>query len=117
MSPAVACDLDAVLKALEGDRELLLRMIQVFLKENGALLERTRQAVLNRDAIEVERAAHTLRGALANFAAATAGRTARRLEESGAQGDWQTAASAHAELEKEMEDVLRVLTAFSGKPR
>jgi HPt (histidine-containing phosphotransfer) domain-containing protein len=112
VSFSVACDLDAALNALEGDRELLLRMIQIFLGESGALRDRTRQAVAARDGAGVERAAHTLRGALANFRAREAGATARRLEESAAQGDWQTAAAAHADLEKQMEEVVRALAAF-----
>jgi two-component system sensor histidine kinase/response regulator len=112
VSYSAACDLDAVLNALEGDRELLSRMIQVFLSENPALLERTRCAVAARDGTALERAAHTLRGALANFAAREAGGTARRLDESAAQADWNTAAATHTDLEKQMQEVVRALTAF-----
>jgi two-component system sensor histidine kinase/response regulator len=115
-SPA-ACDLDAVLNALEGDRELLSGMIRIFLAENPALLERTRQAVAARDGKALERAAHTLRGAVANFAAHDAGHTAHRLEESAERADWQAAAAAHTDLEKQMQEVVRALSAFGqGEP-
>ena len=114
VSSSGVCDLDAVLNALEGDRALLSRMIDVFLQENPALLDRTRQALAARDTRTVERAAHTLRGALANFAAREAGRTAQQLEHSAGRSDWQGAAAAHAQLEKQMEDVVGFLTAFKA---
>ena len=93
-------------------------MIGIFLDENPALLERTRQAIAARDATALERAAHTLRGALANFSAREAGGTARRLEESAKHGNWQVVAAAHADLEKQMVDVARALKAFDrvGSP-
>jgi protein-histidine pros-kinase len=116
VSSSGVCDLDAVLNALEGDRALLSRMIDIFLQESPALLERTRQALSARDARNVGRAAHTLRGALANFAARGAGGTAQQLEHSAGCGDWQGAAAAHAQLEKQMEDVVRALTAFGTGP-
>jgi HPt (histidine-containing phosphotransfer) domain-containing protein len=118
VSSSGVCDLDAVLNALEGDRELLSGMIKVFLKESPALLERTRDALAARDAVAVERSAHTIRGALANFAARQACATARRLQESAGQADWESALTAHAELEEQIHDVVRVLTAFgSGEAR
>ena len=114
MSSPKACDLDAVLGALEGDRDLLIRMIQVYLNESPALLERTRQALAARDAVAVERAAHTLRGALANFAAREAGAIAQRLEASAQQSNWESALAAHAQLEAEMPKVVSALTAFAS---
>ena len=118
VSSSNACDLDAVLRALEDDRQLLSRMIQVFLNESPALLDRTRQAVASRDAVAAERAAHTLRGALANFAAGKAGAAAQRLEDSAEQGNWGSALAAHAQLEEEMPNVVSALTAFTSvEPR
>ena len=116
MSPPAACDLDAVLNALEGDRDLLSRMVQIFLEENPALLERTRHAIAGRDQLALGRLAHTMRGALANFAAHEAGGAARRLEVSAEQGDWNGVVAAHDDLEKQMHDVVSALTAFSAGP-
>lgn len=114
VSFSVACDLDAVLIALEGDRDLLLRMIQVFLDESPALRERTQQALAARDATALARAAHTLRGALANFAARDAGATAQLLEERAAHDDWRTSAAAYARLENQMDKVVQALQAFAA---
>jgi len=118
VSLSIACDLDAVLNALEGDRELLSRMIQVFLKESPAVLERAQQALAARDAVALERAAHTARGALANFGARQACATAHRLEASAGLADWESAIAAQAQLEEQMHDVVRFLGAFvSGERR
>jgi HPt (histidine-containing phosphotransfer) domain-containing protein len=93
-------------------------MIQVFLDESPALLERTRKAIAARDCVAAQRSAHTLRGALANFAAREASATAHRLEGSAEQGDWVSVVDAHAKLEEQMHDVVRLLTAFAcGGPR
>ena len=117
MSLSIACDLDAVLNALEGDRELLSRMIEVFLKENPAVLERARNALAARDGVALERAAHTARGALSNFAAREACAAAKRLEDSAGRGDWDSAIAAQAQLEEQMHDVVRLLGAFGSGDR
>jgi HPt (histidine-containing phosphotransfer) domain-containing protein len=106
------CDLEAALKALEGDRELLARMIRIFLMESPALLEETREAVAREDGRALERSAHTLRGGVANFAATSAYAAATRLESIGQAGDWMAAAAAQAQLETEMEKLVDVLVGF-----
>jgi HPt (histidine-containing phosphotransfer) domain-containing protein len=106
------CDLHAALDALEGDRELLFRMIEAFLDETPTLLEESREAIVRRDAHALERSAHTIRGGLSNFAANGAYAAATRLENTGRDGNWTDAAMVHAQLESEMKDVLEVLAGF-----
>jgi HPt (histidine-containing phosphotransfer) domain-containing protein len=112
VSLSVVCDLEAALSAVEGDRELLAGMIRVFLIESPALLEETREAVAREDALALERSAHTLRGGVSNFAAATAYDAAARLEHIGRAAEWTAAAAAQAQLEREMEKLVDVLVGF-----
>ena len=65
-------DLDAALERLGGDRELLESIVEMVLESCPSLMAKLCAAVLHRDAKSLEFAAHTLRGLIANFGAATA---------------------------------------------
>jgi two-component system sensor histidine kinase/response regulator len=107
------CDLDSALAALEGDRELLARMIGIFLAETPPLLRETRESIEREDEVRLERAAHTLRGAICNFAAPNAFAAASRVQEIARRKNWSVAALAYSELEKEMQELLEVLVGFT----
>jgi HPt (histidine-containing phosphotransfer) domain-containing protein len=112
-----ACDLGAALRSLEGDRDLLLRMIEAFLSETPMLLEDTREAISRRDALALERGAHTLKGSVSNFAARPAYESASELEAIGRGADWTKAAAVHARLQKELDDVVDILVGYTqGAP-
>jgi HPt (histidine-containing phosphotransfer) domain-containing protein len=55
--------------------------------------------MVQRDAAKLERAAHTLKGSVGNFAAHEAFEAARRLEQDGRRQDWDQAADDGAALE------------------
>lgn len=118
MTDRKVCDLGAALKSLEGDRELLLRMIEAFLAETPMLLEDTREAISRRDNLALERGAHTLKGSVSNFVARRAYDTAAELEEIGRGGNLKDAAAVHARLQSELDDVVDVLVGYAqGEPR
>jgi HPt (histidine-containing phosphotransfer) domain-containing protein len=106
-------DLDAALKSLEGDRELLRRIAQLFLTQAPQLLEEIREAVSARNAPALERAAHKLRGSVTNFEARNTYNASLRLENMGHAGDLSGGAEAYAELEHAMMELERVLVEFS----
>jgi HPt (histidine-containing phosphotransfer) domain-containing protein len=111
------CDLGAALRSLEGDRELLLRMIEAFLAETPMLLEDTREAVSRRDSVALERGAHTLKGSVSNFAARRAYEAAAELEEIGRRGNLKDAAAVHSRLQHELDDLVDVLVGYTqGEP-
>ena len=66
---------------VEGDRELLRRMVQAFCDQCPKLLEEIRDSVLCGDGAALERAAHKLKASVGQFGAQRAYQAAARLEE------------------------------------
>ncbi|HVC94083.1 MAG TPA: PAS domain S-box protein [Pirellulales bacterium] len=95
-------DWAAALDRLQGDRELLEELVDVFRGEYPKLLGQVRDAVAASDAGKLKLAAHTLKGALSNFAARDAMEAARLLEQMGKQGNLAGADGALAALEREL---------------
>ncbi len=113
MRQSLVSDLDAALNALEGDRELLRRIVDLFLLQSPQLLEEVRISIARGDAPTLERAAHKLRGSVTNFAAKKTYDAAFRLESMGRDGDLTQAAAAQAELERAMGELQATLVEFS----
>lgn len=100
---AAVVDWAAALDRLQGDRNLLEEIVDVFREECPRLLAQARQAIAEIDAAQLRLAAHTLKGALVNFAATDAVDAARRLELIGKQGNLAGAPQALADLERQLE--------------
>jgi HPt (histidine-containing phosphotransfer) domain-containing protein len=116
VSQSLVSDLDAALDALEGDRELLQRIVDLFLLQAPQLLEEVREAISRQDAFTLERAAHKLRGSVTNFAAKNTYDAALRLESMGHGGDLAQALEAQAQLERALGELQATLVEF-GKDR
>jgi two-component system, sensor histidine kinase and response regulator len=117
-APAVApkaelLNREAVLARVEGDRQLLEQMVSIFLEEVPRQLAELRKAIDDADARAVERAAHTLKGAVGIFAAPPAVAAALRVELMGREKNLAGAAPALASLEREVERLKSVLRAFA----
>ncbi len=74
------------------------------------------EALSRRDAPALERAAHTLKGSVATFAAKAAQAAALRLEEIGRSGDLAAADAACKSLEAAIDDLTRALRAAAALP-
>jgi HPt (histidine-containing phosphotransfer) domain-containing protein len=109
---ASAFDYDAALDRLEGNRELLQEIIGLFFDEIPGLLSAIDESLVQRDAKALERAAHTLKGAMGNLGAQEAFAAALRLEMLGYGGDLTNVAEVHAELEHAIIRLTGVLTAL-----
>src|SRR6202012_5170942 len=79
-------DRAAALARLAGDEELLKELMSVFLEEYAKWMTDLRVAVGARDAARLQRAAHTLKGALDSCGASSAVGEARELERLGREG-------------------------------
>src|SRR5439155_16748881 len=77
---------DEILARVGGDRALLTDMIRLFADDAPQTVTRIRAAIDSRDGAALRRAAHTLKGAAANFEATDLMRAARALEEIGQSG-------------------------------
>jgi two-component system, sensor histidine kinase and response regulator len=91
---------------LHGDEELLARLVRVFHAQHGQLLLAVREAVDRRDAVALERAAHTLKGAVSVFRAKHAAEAALRLELMGRRSELSGAEKAYRTLEAEIGKVV-----------
>src|SRR5688572_27810512 len=74
------------LENVGGDFELLQEVARLFLDDYPTAMANIRAAVEARDAKAVERTAHYLKGALANFGAEATIRAAEHLEQLGRSG-------------------------------
>ncbi|MGC1934498.1 MAG: Hpt domain-containing protein [Candidatus Acidiferrales bacterium] len=91
-----------LLERLLGDGDLLAEMVQIFLLESATHLADLNSAVNSGDAKKLYAAAHTLKGAVGNFAAPLATESVARLEEIGRSGDISGAADEFSVLRREM---------------
>jgi two-component system sensor histidine kinase/response regulator len=112
-----AIDPDDVLARVDGDRELLAELAQIFREQARELMAGLEAAVEAGDGRRVEHLAHTLRGSVANFGAAEAARIAQVLELGGRNGDLAGAAELVAQLGAETAGIDRALTELSGAPQ
>jgi two-component system sensor histidine kinase/response regulator len=77
----------AVLARLNGDRKLLRELIAMFLEGSPKMVLRIGKAVAAKDTIQLQQAAHALKGSVGNFAAKEAYEAARKLEMLATDGD------------------------------
>ena len=71
-----------------------------------------REALRGKDAMEVARLAHGLKGAISNFTSGAAFHSAVRLEQFAKEGDTVLAVDAFKHLERDMNDLLNALKDF-----
>ncbi len=108
-------DLRAALARLEGDEELLAEIAGLFLEDCPGLVGAMQDALARADSKGLERAAHTLKGSLGNFAAAPVVAAVARLEALARQGDLAQASEVCRGLEEEIERVKRALAVLHRK--
>jgi signal transduction histidine kinase/CheY-like chemotaxis protein len=107
-----AIDLEAALARVEGDRELLRKMAEIFAGQSRPLLDSIKAAVAAQDGPALERAAHKLKGSVGNFGAAAVVETAQQLENQGRNADWSHTAEACARLETQLQALNNALGQF-----
>jgi signal transduction histidine kinase/CheY-like chemotaxis protein len=101
-----------VITHLEGDVDLLREIAGMFLAQCPELVARVREAVERGDPVEIERAAHTIKGSVGNFAAKAAFEAAQKLERIGRDGALGEADRARLKLEEELERLKPALVAL-----
>lgn len=98
MNEPLAINLTEVLDRIDGDRELLLELIEIFFKTMPSLFQRLQTAVtVGYDTPETLRLIHELKGTAANLGAEELRRQARLYELSAQQGN-QPQAQEHLTL-------------------
>jgi PAS domain S-box-containing protein len=106
-------DRQALMERLDGDRELLAEIVELFLESAPRLLLDVKKALGDSKGEALGRAAHALKGAVANFGARAAMDAALRMEQRARQGDVAGARAAWAPLEKEMTRLKKALARLA----
>ena len=80
-------DRQLALSRVGGDEDLLREIAAIFIEEYPKTLDELRKAIADGDAATLERSAHGLKGAVANFSARSAVSLALKLENMGRARD------------------------------
>ena len=89
----MAIDREAALQRVEGDEVLLADLAKLFCEESPRMLSAIQEAIARKNAEALERAAHSLKGSVATFAAPRAFDLALKLERLGRANDFDNAES------------------------
>lgn len=95
-------DWNAAKKAMGGREDLLRDVVESLLEEKAQMLNAISQALEARESKQLQRAAHTLKGAIGYCAAQTAFDLSYQLEQLGQQANFQEAAPVLEALLQEM---------------
>ncbi len=109
-----AFDREAALVRVDGDESLLADLARLLLEEGPKMLATIQAAIAEKDAKQLERAAHSLKGAVSTFAAAGASDAALKLERLGRAGELEGAAHALAQMESQMDRLQAALQSLAA---
>ena len=110
-APEAGFDFTAALNYVGGDRALLDELLGIFVEDAPVRMETIRRAIAGRDAAELTREAHTIKGALKVIGATTAAGLAQGLEALGRDGNMGEADKLAVALEREMDRLMQSLLA------
>ena len=80
-------DIEEALQRVDGDREFLREMVELFLAHSEELMHELREGLAANDAEAVRKTAHALKGSAAEVSAREIFQAARRVEETARNGD------------------------------
>jgi two-component system sensor histidine kinase/response regulator len=107
-------DREQALASVDGEMELFREVIGLFLEDYPKNMAEIDNAIRERDASRLNRAAHSLKGAVDNFGARYAFDLALKLEMMGKDGEFTRAGGVFSSLAKEMERLRTALEDFTG---
>ena len=96
----------------DGDEELFLEIVQIFLEDTPKRIEALSQAVADGDADKIQKTAHSLKGASANLAADPLKQAAQVLEKVGRDGQTALARERFRRVQHEWERLKKYLTGL-----
>ncbi len=104
-------DFQEALGWVDGDKDLLVELVGIFLQDYPPRIEELRAAVSNGDADRIHLLAHGLKGSLTPFGTRLARNLAQRLELIGKERNLTEAPAVFRALEEEVSLVAKGLTA------
>ncbi|MGD9660211.1 MAG: Hpt domain-containing protein [Porticoccaceae bacterium] len=110
-SGALCLDWQGALKKLEGDKQLLMELAEMFLQQSPELLAAIDQALAKKDAPELRRAAHTLKSSAKVVGADATAEAALVLENLSRDNQLASAGAAIELLQAKIAELKPVLAA------
>lgn len=110
-APTVKWTPTAMLEQLGGDEALAREIVELFLVDCPGQLAHIRAAVRDRDAEEIRKAAHALKGAVSNFTSERPTTTVAELEQYGRFAQLEEASAALRQLEPEIAALMASMSA------
>jgi two-component system, sensor histidine kinase and response regulator len=105
-----------LLARFDGDGELLKELAGIFLQECPRMLDEIREALRTANPKTLERAAHTLKGSVGNFAMPSPWETAQRLELLAKSGQLSGAEDIFHTLEQQLAQFNQILARNTAEP-
>lgn len=104
---------ETLLENFGGDQKLLQDVILIFLRNLPRQLENLETAIATQNASDLEHAAHTLKGSVANFGTSQARDTAQKIEQMARKNAFQDAANEIEYLKSALQKLEEELTHMS----
>ncbi len=105
-------DVNAALARVGGQLDLLKELAALFIDDYPNDLSQIAASMKDRDAKQLERSAHRLKGSVANFGAPGLWALSSEIERKGKMGDWFGVPELVAQLEARMERMKQELLAL-----
>ena len=109
MESNIVFDRDEVLKMFDGEEEIFTEVAEIFINDIPKQLSRMKKAIDNRNSKDLEKSAHKLIGAIANFGEEAAVETSLKLEMMGRECRLDRAEETYDTLVKEVECLVNAL--------
>jgi len=102
-------DKDEILKRFDGEKEFLAELVEIFVNDTPEQFSEIQKAVDNRNGRDLEKSAHKLKGAIANFEKKAAFEIALQLEMMGRKNKLDGVEEVYDTLVKEVEYLVNAL--------
>jgi two-component system, sensor histidine kinase and response regulator len=112
---AMQVDISNVLSVLQDDRDSLSELLDLFLEDSVRLLRQIHESLAQEDHQTLERAAHQLKGAVANFGADELLDLAQQLETMGRNSKLTGAHQVYRDLEAQVGSFNKALAGIRSK--
>ena len=109
-------DYEGVVASLGGRREIVNKLISLFVDKLPEQLETLQQSLAAGDLGTIERVAHSIKGSAAQFKASILAQHAAALEAAAHAGDWEAIRGKHPEVETACGELMHEIKAFLAAP-
>ncbi len=112
MKDKIVFDKSDALKMIEDDEEFLRELAEIFINDVPEQMSEIKEAVISRNNEALEKSAHKLKGAVANFGRNATTDTAFKLERMAKDSKLDGVEEVYSSLVKDIENLMKALNAL-----